>query len=223
MDRAAPDASPQPVRLQDYAPPPHLIDTVDLTVALDDEWTGVTAVLRGRRNPAAGQGAVPLVLNGQDQELLSVSLNGRRLDPSEYRVAAEHLELPAVDGAFELVVEGRIRPQDNTALEGLYRSGDLYCTQCEAEGFRRITYYPDRPDVMAVFTIHIEAERERFPVLLANGNRIDAGDLPSGRHYAVWHDPYPKPAYLFAMVAGDLGCVEDRFVTRSGRDVALRI
>ncbi|HEY9568825.1 MAG TPA: aminopeptidase N, partial [Thalassobaculum sp.] len=223
MDRAAPDASPQPVRLQDYAPPPHLIDTVDLTVALDDEWTGVTAVLRGRRNPAAGEGAVPLVLNGQDQELLSVSLNGRRLDPSEYRVAAEHLELPAVDGAFELVVEGRIRPQDNTALEGLYRSGDLYCTQCEAEGFRRITYYPDRPDVMAVFTIRIEAERERFPVLLANGNRIDAGDLPSGRHYAVWHDPYPKPAYLFAMVAGDLGCVEDRFVTRSGRDVALRI
>src|SRR3546814_12064537 len=119
MDRAAPDASPQPVRLQDYAPPPHLIDTVDLTVALDDEWTGVTAVLRGRRNPAAGEGAVPLVLNGQDQAVLSVSLNGRRLDPSDYRVAAEHLELPACAGAFDLVVECRIRPPAHTAMGAL--------------------------------------------------------------------------------------------------------
>jgi len=223
MDRAAPDTSPQPVRLQDYTPPAHLIDEVGLTVVLDDDWTRVTAVLRGRRNPAAGHEAAPIVLDGQDQQLLSVTLDGRRLTESDYRLEPERLVLPPVDGDFELILEGRIRPQDNTALEGLYRSGDLYCTQCEAEGFRRITYYPDRPDVMAIFTVRIEADRERFPVLLANGNRVDAGGLPSGRHYAVWHDPYPKPAYLFAMVAGDLGCVEDRFVTASGREVVLQI
>jgi len=221
MDRAA--ASPQPVRLVDYAAPAHRIDTVELTVRLDDEWTLVRSVLRGRRNPDAGPGPAPIMLDGQDQELLSVSLDGRLLAPAEYTVSPERLVLPAVDGAFELVVEGRIRPQDNTALEGLYRSGDLYCTQCEAEGFRRITYYPDRPDVMAVFTVRIEAERARFPVLLANGNLVESGGLPEGRHFAVWHDPFPKPAYLFAMVAGDLACAEDRFVTRSGRTVALRI
>jgi len=221
MDRAA--ASPQPVRLVDYAAPAHRIDTVELTVRLDDEWTLVRSVLRGRRNPDAGPGAAPIMLDGQDQELLSVSLDGRLLAPAEYTVAPERLVLPAVDGAFELVIEGRIRPQDNTALEGLYRSGDLYCTQCEAEGFRRITFYPDRPDVMAVFTVRIEAERARFPVLLANGNLVESGGLPDGRHFAVWHDPFPKPAYLFAMVAGDLACAEDRFVTRSGRAVALRI
>ncbi|MEQ9330435.1 aminopeptidase N [Thalassobaculum sp.] len=223
MDRAAAEASPQPVRLQDYAPPAHLIDTVDLTVELGDDWTRVTAVLSGRRNPAAGSGPAPIVLDGQDQQLLSVTLDGRRLSEADYRLEAERLVLPAVDGEFVAVIEGRIRPQDNTALEGLYRSGDLYCTQCEAEGFRRITYYPDRPDVMAVFTVRIEAEKERFPVLLANGNCVETGDLPFGRHFAVWHDPFRKPAYLFAMVAGNLGWREDSFTTRSGREVALRI
>jgi len=223
MDRAAHETSPEPVRLQDYAPPPHLIDTVELTVELGDDWTRVTAILTGRRNPAGGTGPAPIVLDGQDQQLQAVTLDGRRLAESEYEVGAEKLTLPAVDGAFELMIEGRIRPQDNTALEGLYRSGGLYCTQCEAEGFRRITYYPDRPDVMAVFTVRIEADKERFPVLLANGNCVETGELPFGRHFAVWHDPFRKPAYLFAMVAGDLGCVEDRFVTRSGREVTLRI
>ncbi len=223
MDRAAHETSPQPVRLQDYAPPAHLIDTVDLTVELGDDWTKVTAILSGRRNPAAGSGPAPIVLDGQDQQLQAVALDGRRLAESEYEVGPERLTLPAVDGAFELMIEGRIRPQDNTALEGLYRSGGLYCTQCEAEGFRRITYYPDRPDVMAVFTVRIEADKARFPVLLANGNCVETGELPFGRHFAVWHDPFRKPAYLFAMVAGDLGCVEDRFVTRSGREVTLRI
>jgi len=223
MDRAAAEASPQPVRLQDYVPPAHLIDTVDLTVELGDDWTRVTAILSGHRNPAAGSGRAPIVLDGQDQQLLAVTLDGRRLAESDYRVEAERLVLPAVDGPFEAVIEGRIRPQDNTALEGLYRSGDLYCTQCEAEGFRRITYYPDRPDVMAVFTVRIEADKERFPVLLSNGNCVETGDLPFGRHFAVWHDPFRKPAYLFAMVAGNLGWREDRFVTRSGRTVTLRI
>jgi len=223
MDRAASDISPQPVRLQDYAPPAHFIDTVELTVEIGDDWTKVRSALRGRRNPAAGQGPAPIELDGQDQQLLSVTLDGRRLSEADYALEPERLVLPAVDGAFEVTVEGRIRPQDNAALEGLYRSGGLYCTQCEPEGFRRITYYPDRPDVMAVFTVRIEAEKDRYPVLLANGNRTGAGDLPLGRHYAVWHDPFRKPAYLFAMVAGDLGCVEDRYVTRSGREVTLRI
>ncbi|EDP63674.1 aminopeptidase N [alpha proteobacterium BAL199] len=223
MDRAAPAASPQPIHLRDYTPPTHLIDAVNLTVELRDDWTKVRAILRGRRNPAAGEGPAPIVLDGQDQQLVSVMLDSRRLTETEYTLEPERLTLPAVDGPFEVVIETRIRPQENTALEGLYRSGDLYCTQCEAEGFRRITYYPDRPDVMAVFTVRIEADKDRFPVLLANGNRVETGDLPFGRHYAEWHDPFRKPAYLFAMVAGDLGCVEDRFVTRSGRDVTLRI
>ena len=130
MDRAAAEASPQPVRLQDYAPPAHLIDAVELTVEIGDDWTKVRSVLRGRRNPAAGAGPAAIIIDGQDQQLLSVTLDGRRLAEAEYALEPERLILPAVDGVFEAMIEGRIRPQDNAALEGLYRSGGLYCTQC---------------------------------------------------------------------------------------------
>ncbi len=225
MDRADADPKTQPstIFLKDYAPPSHLIDTIDLSVRLGDEVTEVTSRLVGRRNPDSGSGPADLHLDGEDQDLVSLTLDGRRLGAGEWRLEAEGIVVPDVGESFTLEIEGRIRPQDNTRLEGLYKAGGLYCTQCEAEGFRRITYFPDRPDVMAVYTVRIEAEKARFPILLANGNRIETGDLDGGHHYAVWHDPYPKPAYLFAMVAGDLMVDRDRFTTRSGREVALEI
>jgi aminopeptidase N len=163
------------------------------------------------------------VLDGQDMELLQLVLEGDELGPDRYQVDADSLTIAHVPGAFVLEVTTRLRPQSNTSLEGLYRSGELFCTQCEAEGFRRITYFLDRPDVMARYTTRITADKQGCPVMLANGNLTDSGDLPDGRHYAVWTDPFPKPCYLFAMVAGDLRWVQDQFTTRSGRPVDLRI
>lgn len=225
MDRAdaAPTTAPSTVHLTDYAPPSHLIDTIDLTVRLGDDVTAVRSRLAGRRNPASGNGPADLYLDGEDQELVSLTLDGRVLAPGDWEQRPEGIVVPNVGEAFTLEVESLIRPQDNTRLEGLYKAGGMYCTQCEAEGFRRITYFPDRPDVMSVYTVRIEADKARFPVLLANGNRIESSDLGEGRHYAVWHDPFPKPAYLFAMVAGDLMVDRDSFTTRSGRQVALEI
>jgi aminopeptidase N len=225
MDRAdaAVKTEPSTIFLKDYTPPSHLIDTVALTLRLGDAVTEVSSTLVGRRNPASGTGPADLHLDGEDQDLVSLTLNGRRLAPGEWRQLPEGIVVPGIAGDFTLVVEGRIRPQDNTRLEGLYKAGGMYCTQCEAEGFRRITYFPDRPDVMAVYTVRIEAEKARYPILLSNGNRIETGDLEGGRHFAVWHDPFRKPAYLFAMVAGDLMVDRDSFTTRSGRQVALEI
>ncbi|WP_245795456.1 aminopeptidase N [Thioalkalivibrio denitrificans] len=165
----------------------------------------------------------PLVLYGQDLALLAIAVDGRALPRGAWRQEGEQLWIEGLPSPCELTVETEIRPSENTALEGLYVSGGNFCTQCEAEGFRRITWFPDRPDVMAQYTVRMEADKAAFPVLLSNGNLTEKGDLPEGRHYAVWHDPFPKPSYLFALVAGDLACQEDRFVTRSGREVALRI
>ncbi|MGQ9367472.1 aminopeptidase N [Azospirillum sp. ST 5-10] len=225
MDKGTPKA----ILLQDYRPPAHLIDTVDLHFDLREDVTTVHATLAVRRNPAAA-GAdgetverPPLVLDGQRLELVSVALNGRPLTADCYAVDADRLTVPRVPDAFTLETVVRIKPQENTALEGLYKSSGNFCTQCEAEGFRKITYFPDRPDVMARYTTRIEADRARYPVLLSNGNLVDSGEAPGGRHWTRWEDPYPKPCYLFALVAGDLRCVEDRFRTASGRDVALRI
>jgi len=225
MDRAdaAPKTAPKTVLLKDYAPPSHLIDSIELTVRLGDEVTEVSSRLTGRRNPASGGGPADLHLDGEDQELVAVRVDGRTLAPGDWSGDDDGIVIPSVGDSFTIEIEGRIRPQDNTRLEGLYQAGGMYCTQCEAEGFRRITYFPDRPDVMAVYTVRIEADKARFPVLLANGNRIETGDLDGGRHFAVWHDPFPKPAYLFAMVAGDLMVDRDSFTTRSGRKVALEI
>jgi len=226
MDRAAATdlaPKPEPVLLSDYAPPTHLIETVGLTVVLGEEETVVRATLKGRRNPDSGSGPADLHLDGQDQTLDAVTLNGSALGPDDYRLDEESLTLPALDGDFTLEIATRIRPQENASLEGLYASGGMFCTQCEAEGFRRITYFPDRPDVMATYTVRIEADKSKYPVLLSNGNCLETGDLPEGRHFAVWNDPFPKPCYLFAMVAGDLACAEDRYTTGSGREVTLRI
>ncbi len=214
--------TPQPVRLQDYRPPAFLIDRVELHFDLDAAATRVRSRLHLRRNPAAPQ-ARDLRLHGEALELLSIALDGRPLPAEAYTLDAAGLTLPEVPDAFLLDTEVRVHPERNTALEGLYRSGPMLCTQCEAEGFRRITFFLDRPDVMARFRVTLEADAGPYPVLLSNGNPVSLEDLPGGRRRAVWEDPFPKPCYLFALVAGELACVEDRFTTASGREVPLRI
>ena len=211
---------PGTIRRVDYTPPPFLIDTVDLDVELGTETTSVVARLAVRRNPAAESLPADLVLDGKKMELVSVQLDGKS---AVHEVTPETLTLRGVPDSFALEITTRLRPQDNTELTGLYKSRDLFCTQCEAEGFRRITYFLDRPDVMARYTTRIIADRALAPVLLSNGNLVDSGALDDDRHFAAWEDPFPKPSYLFALVAGPLECLEDRFTTRSGREVTLRI
>ncbi|MGF7177848.1 aminopeptidase N [Azospirillum doebereinerae] len=220
MDKGTPKA----IRLQDYRPTAHLIDTVDLHVDLGEDFTTVRAVLAIRRNPARPDAAAtPLTLDGQRLELVSVTLDGQTLGAEAYTLTPDHLTLAEVPDRFTLETVVRIKPQENTALEGLYKSSGNFCTQCEAEGFRKITYFLDRPDVMARYSTTITGDKARYPVLLSNGNLADSGDIGDGRHWARWEDPFPKPCYLFALVAGNLVHAEDRFRTASGRDVCLRI
>ena len=218
------DASPRAIYLKDYQPPAFLVDTVHLHVDLRERATRVRAQLAMRRNPVvpAGESSV-LRLNGEQLALRSVAVDGRPLAHSEYAVDDDSLTVYAVPDGFTLETEVEIVPEDNAALEGLYTSGSMYCTQCEAEGFRKITYFPDRPDVMARYLTTIAADKARCPVLLSNGNPVASGDLDGGRHFVTWEDPFPKPSYLFALVAGDLRCIEDHYVTALGREVALRI
>ncbi|MBX6329381.1 MAG: aminopeptidase N [Pseudolabrys sp.] len=212
----------QPVRLSDYRPPDWLVDTVHLDISLHPTRTRVRARLALRPNPR--RPAAPLVLDGDGLTFVSLQLNGADPGAEAYVVTPDRLTIPQPPHApLTLEIETLVDPTANTQLSGLYRSNGTFCTQCEAEGFRRITYFPDRPDVMAVYTTRLEADKKEAPVLLANGNPVARGDLPHGRHFAVWHDPHPKPSYLFALVGGDLACVEDRFRTRSGREVTLRI
>jgi aminopeptidase N len=213
-----------PVRLVDYRPPDWLVETVDLDVSLDRTRTIVRARLKLRPNPH-GVAPAPVVLDGDELQLRAIKLDGETLATDAYVATPDGLTIPQPPNrAFVLETETILDPSANTKLMGLYRSGNTYATQCEAEGFRRITYFPDRPDVMAVFTTRIEAEKAEAPVLLANGNLTDAGDVfGSTRHFAVWHDPFPKPCYLFALVGGVLGVLEDSFATMSGRKVALKI
>ncbi|MFE8033902.1 aminopeptidase N [Thiohalocapsa marina] len=207
--------------LKEYTPPAYLVDRIDLRVELDPRATLVQSRLQCRANTAAGG---PLVLDGERLQLLRVAIDGVDLGPEDYTFGNGQLVIPHPPAApFEVAIHTRIDPEGNTALEGLYRSSGNYCTQCEAEGFRTITCFPDRPDVMSVFTTTVVGDRTACPVLLANGNCIDRGDLPDGRHWATWHDPFPKPSYLFALVAGDLVCLTDTFTTRSGRSIDLRI
>jgi len=214
---------PRPVRLEDYRPPDWLVNTVDLDVSLDPERTRVRATLALEPNPNRVTGA-PLVLDGDGLTLANVKLDGKLLAADEYRATPDRLTLRAPARPLTLAIETIVDPSANTQLMGLYRSSGNYCTQCEAEGFRRITYFPDRPDVMAVFTTRVEADKDEAPVLLANGNFAGGGDVPgTNRHFALWHDPFPKPSYLFALVGGKLGCVADTFTTMSGRKVELRI
>ncbi len=224
------DPTPKTIYLKDYSPSAFLINTVELDVALFEEHTRVTSRLAVRRNPVAiDQHKTPLVLDGEELTLEAVALNGRPLAASDYTLDAEHLTILNVPNEFVLETVCRLRPQDNTALMGFYASKDGYFTQCEAEGFRRITFFIDRPDVMARYTTTLHADKARFPILLANGNLIASGDEPPAaaggapRHWAKWVDPFLKPSYLFAMVAAKLDLLEDSFVTRSGKNARLAI
>ncbi len=209
--------------LKNYTPPPYLVTTVDLRFELDETATRVRSRLQMRRNKEAKENGGRLELNGEDVQLKAVRLDGRELAAGQFTCDGGILTIAHVPERFVLEIETVTNPQANTALEGLYLSGGNFCTQCEAEGFRRITCFPDRPDIMAEFTTTIIADAQRYPVLLANGNMVARGEMENGRHFATWHDPHKKPCYLFALVAGDLVYLEDRFRCRSGRDVALRI
>ncbi|WP_252274079.1 aminopeptidase N [Pseudomonas subflava] len=214
---------PKMIYLKDYQVPDYLIDETHLTFELFEDHTLVHAQLVMRRNPEAGAGLPPLVLDGQQLELISVALDDHELSAADYQMTDSHLTLQPTQANFVIDSSVRIHPESNTALEGLYKSSGMFCTQCEAEGFRKITYYLDRPDVMSTFTTTLSAEQHSYPVLLSNGNPIASGSEEGGRHWATWEDPFKKPAYLFALVAGDLWCVEDTFTTMSAREVTLRI
>ncbi len=215
------DASAR-VHRSHYQPPAYLLDRIGLEFDLDPDITEVSATLQLRRNPAAQ--AAPLELNGEHLELLSIELDGRALEASAYERTSDLLRLPAPAAqTFTLRVRNRIQPRSNTSLMGLYLSNGSLFTQCEAEGMRRITWMPDRPDVLARYSVLLRADREQFPVLLSNGNLADHGELPGGRHFALWEDPHPKPSYLFAVVAARLASRDERIRTRGGRDVLLQI
>ncbi|MEM8754369.1 MAG: aminopeptidase N, partial [Pseudomonadota bacterium] len=215
----APTAAAAPVRLADYAPPAWTAEETRLVFRLHPTATRVSATIRFRRT---GEGAADLRLDGRSMKRLSAEIDGSAVAPEMLTEEAEALIVSAEalpKSTFVWTCETEIDPSANTALEGLYMSNGMYCTQCEAEGFRKITYYPDRPDVMARFFVRIESE---LPVLLSNGNPVRTGEA-DGLRFAEWEDPWPKPSYLFALVAGDLASYDDAFTTMSGREVDLRV
>ncbi|MBT3584561.1 MAG: aminopeptidase N [Halobacteriovoraceae bacterium] len=213
------DATPKTIQLSEYQVPDYRVKEIHLTFELGKTKTKVKTSMKVSASGAAGK---PLVLNGEELELNSVTLNGQKLEESHYKLADELLTIPDVPGEFTLEIENTVNPEKNTALDGLYYSGGMFCTQNEPEGFRRITFYVDRPDNLAVFTTKIIADKAECPVLLSNGNPIGSGELEDGRHWVEWNDPHPKPSYLYALVAGDLGLVEDFYTTTSGRKVKLQ-
>ncbi len=217
--------TPAPILLADYTPPAYLIDTVHLDVDLRADGTVVTATLACVRNAGTAAAATnpPLVLDGEELETLEVAVDGQVLPPSAYQLGDDTLTIATVPERFTLRTKVRIQPDANTQLSGFYRSKDGYFTQCEAQGFRRITWFADRPDVMARFTVTLHADKAAYPVLLANGNPVGQGDEADGRHYVTWEDPFKKPCYLFAMVAAKLDVLRDTFATASGRTVQLAI
>ncbi|HEX9207568.1 MAG TPA: aminopeptidase N [Steroidobacteraceae bacterium] len=217
-------ANPRHTRtyLADYRIPRYLVDAVDLHFEIDPECTRVTSRMQVRRNPAATDDCAPLVLQGRDLVLKSLAIDGRSLEPDEYELDGGTLSTRAPD-ACEVRVETEIRPAGNTSGLGMFVARGVIATHCEAEGFRKMTFFPDRPDVLSTYTVTLSADRARYPVLLSNGNRVASGTGPDGRHWTTWHDPYPKPSYIFAVVAGNLAELADEYVTRSGRRVQLRI
>ena len=226
------EAQASTIYLKDYRVPEFLIDRTELRFELGESETRVISQLTMRRNPELlGNAADTLRLDGQEMELVTLSLNGRQLTPDQYSVDDDSLTIHGLDalqgdnddGAFLLSCETLIKPQENTSLEGLYKSSGMFCTQCEAEGFRKITYYLDRPDVMSEFITTVVADKEKYPVLLSNGNDIERGEFEGGKHWVTWEDPFRKPCYLFALVAGDLKSIDDQYTTMSGRTIDLRI
>lgn len=221
------EAQAQNIYLKDYKAPDFLIDKINLDVSLHEQESFVNSRLSVRRNPESLNQNAALVLNGQELTLLELRMDGIELLATEYEQDEKSLTIKKVNDAFELESKVSIKPQENTSLEGLYKSSNKFCTQCEAEGFRKITWYLDRPDVLSSFTTRIEADKELYPVLLSNGNKIDSGDCAepdkAGRHWVIWQDPFLKPSYLFALVAGNLFSVDDSFTTCSDREVALQV
>ncbi|MGE4314387.1 MAG: aminopeptidase N [Pseudobdellovibrionaceae bacterium] len=211
---------PKTIYLKNYQPYPYDISETRLEFSFFEDKTRVRSKLKVSRRE---RNEADLVLNGEDVKLISVKLNSEELNSADYELTNKTLTISDPGMDFTLEIETEIDPESNTALEGVYKSGGNFCTQCEAEGFRRITFYPDRPDVLSVFTVRLEADKAKYPVLLSNGNLAEEGDLGDGRHYALWHDPFPKPCYLFALVVGDLVHIQDHFTTMTGRDVDLRI
>lgn len=206
--------------LSDYSPALFTIETVNLTVELDDTCTQVINEITVSRQ---GENCDALVLDGEQLTLISVAINDKQLTAEHYQLSDTSLSLKTKENNFKLTIVTEINPVDNTTLEGLFKSGNAFCTQCEAEGFRRISYYLDRPDVMAVFTTKVIADKTSYPYLLSNGNKMDQGDLDNNKHFVTWHDPFPKPSYLFAVVAGDFDLLTDTYTTCSSREVALEI
>ena len=217
--------APKPIYLSDYAAPDYVFAKVALDFDLGEENTVVGNTMSVEPTYDEGSPSRPLFLHGDpSMELKGIEIDGEALPESAYELTPKGLTIAAPPTSpFTLVITTVIKPQDNTELEGLYKSSGNFCTQCEAEGFRRITFFQDRPDVMALFTTKITADKTKYPVMLSNGNLIQSGDLEGGKHFTVWEDPFVKPSYLFALVAGDLGKIEDTFTTASGREVALRI
>nr|MDJ0615045.1 aminopeptidase N [Rhizobiaceae bacterium] len=214
----------QAIHLKDYREPDYWAKVVDLDFNLHAETTLVTSTITFERNKSAKSGSA-LILDGDELKLISVAVDEKLLAAAEYVETPTSLTItkPPAKRKFDVTIVTEINPAANTKLMGLYRSGGNFCTQCEAEGFRRITFYPDRPDVLAIFTTRIEADKSENPILLGNGNPVKKGSAGKGRHYAIWHDPHPKPSYLFALVAGDLGSIQKNFKTVSGRKVKLGI
>lgn len=213
------DAQPKAIYLKDYEPPKFNIMHTDLTFLIEEEATEVHSVLS-----IQGDTSGELKLNGQELDLIAVEVDGNLLNEgSDYSVDDEFLTINSIPAECKVAIKTKIKPQENTALEGLYKSSGMYCTQCEAEGFRRITYFLDRPDVMSIYDVTIIADKSKYPVLLSNGNLVESKDLGDGKHLAHWHDPHKKPCYLFALVAGNLLHIEDTFTTMGGTDVTLRI
>ena len=206
--------------LSDYSPALFSLKTVNLTVELDDTSTKVINEMMVSRQ---GEHNQKITLDGEQLTLLSVAINDKDLSVDEYQQSDNSLSIQTEEDNFTLTVITQINPVDNTSLEGLFKSGDAFCTQCEAEGFRRISYYLDRPDVMAIFTTKVIADKTLYPYLLSNGNKIAQGDLDNNKHFVTWHDPFPKPSYLFALVAGDFDLLTDTFTTSSNREVSLEI
>ena len=192
------EGHPQAIYLRDYTPPPFIVSHTYLDFILGEEKTTVTSSLKVYRNPISNEKTTTLVLNGEALKLKYIELDGIRLSDQHYLLSEEALHVSNVPDSFELSIQVEIEPQNNTTLEGLYKSSGNYCTQCEAQGFRKITYFLDRPDVMSQYTVRLQADKSRYPVLLSNGNPVEQGDCEDSQHYAVWDDPFPKPSYLFA-------------------------
>src|SRR5690606_12319824 len=210
------------IYLADYKPSHYVIDEIFLDVDIFEEHTSITSTLKMRENPESKE-KTPVILTGENMELLELKLNGKALNKDEFQVTDSSLTFSTDEKTFEVVIKVRIDPASNKALEGFYKSGDQFCTQCEPEGFRKITYFLDRPDVMCKYTTRMIADKTKYPYLLSNGNRIDSGELENNRHWVKWEDPFKKPSYLFAMVAGDFDVARDTFTTMSGRKVDLEI